>query len=289
MSEQLFRDVAAPSVRVGHQTWKTIPLSIARARADAWRARRRAADGDGRVAVTAVGDDVRRAADHPAAARSAAVDAAAARFDAAADGHPESRRRADRRAVPDINPEPRVADACRCPSLFTGPADARSPACRRHRCDADPATPPPPVTKPLPIGGNIKEPSKIHHVRPVYPAIAQNAKISGIVIIEATIGRDGTVIETKVLRSVPLLDQAALDAVKQWRFTPTLLNGVPVPVVMTVTVNFTLQLKGGLYSGGIGGRRALVLRCAPQPLDPLRDFRARLRRRRARRYCSSVS
>ena len=57
----------------------------------------------------------------------------------------------------------------------------------------------------------------------------------------ATIGPDGRVKDAKVLRSIPLLDQAALDAVKQWQFTPTLLNGVPVPVIMTVTVQFTLQ------------------------------------------------
>jgi protein TonB len=61
------------------------------------------------------------------------------------------------------------------------------------------------------------------------------------VIIEAIIGPDGRVQEAKVLRSIPLLDAAALDAVRQWQFTPTLLNGVPVPVIMTVTVNFTLQ------------------------------------------------
>ena len=78
-------------------------------------------------------------------------------------------------------------------------------------------------------------------VRPVYPPIAQSARVSGMVIIEATIGADGRVKDAKVLRSIPLLDQAALDAVKQWTFTPTLLNGVPVPVIMTVTVNFTLQ------------------------------------------------
>jgi protein TonB len=65
--------------------------------------------------------------------------------------------------------------------------------------------------------------------------------VQGIVIIEATIGPHGKVQEAKVLRSIPLLDQAALDAVKQWEFTPTLLNGVPVPVIMTVTVQFTLQ------------------------------------------------
>ena len=65
--------------------------------------------------------------------------------------------------------------------------------------------------------------------------------MQGIVIIEAIIGKDGNVKDAKVLRSVPLLDQAALEAVRQWRFTPTLLNNVPVEVVMTVTVNFTLN------------------------------------------------
>ena len=78
-------------------------------------------------------------------------------------------------------------------------------------------------------------------VKPIYPAIAQSARVQGVVIIEATIGPDGKVQDAKVLRSIPLLDQAALDAVRQWEFTPTLLNGVPVPVIMTVTVNFTLQ------------------------------------------------
>ena len=56
-----------------------------------------------------------------------------------------------------------------------------------------------------------------------------------------TIGPNGKVQNARVLRSIPLLDQAALDAVKQWEYTPTLLNGVPVPVIMTVTVQFTLQ------------------------------------------------
>ena len=79
------------------------------------------------------------------------------------------------------------------------------------------------------------------NVPPVYPPIAQSARVQGVVIIEATIGADGKVKDAKVLRSIPLLDQAALDAVKQWVFTPTLLNNVPVPVIMTVTVNFTLQ------------------------------------------------
>jgi TonB family protein len=91
------------------------------------------------------------------------------------------------------------------------------------------------------VGGKIKAPSKTKDVKPVYPDAAKSGKIQGKVIIEAVIGADGKVIDAKVLRSVAMLDRAALDAVKQWEFTPTLLNGKPVPVVMTVTVNFTLQ------------------------------------------------
>src|SRR5437667_362603 len=96
-------------------------------------------------------------------------------------------------------------------------------------------------TPPVRVGGNIKAPQRIKDVKPVYPAIAQSARVQGVVIIEATIGPNGLVQEAKVLRSIPLLDAAALEAVRQWTYTPTLLNGVPVPVIMTVTVNFTLQ------------------------------------------------
>ena len=91
------------------------------------------------------------------------------------------------------------------------------------------------------VGGKIKPPTKTKNVTPVYPAAAKSAKVAGMVIIEATIGANGKVIHAKVLRSVPMLDEAALDAVRQWEFTPTLLNGAPVPIVMTVTVNFKLQ------------------------------------------------
>jgi protein TonB len=65
--------------------------------------------------------------------------------------------------------------------------------------------------------------------------------VQGVVIIEAVIGADGKVADAKILRSVAQLDEAALAAVRQWEFSPTLLNGKPVPVVMTVTVNFKLQ------------------------------------------------
>jgi TonB family protein len=91
------------------------------------------------------------------------------------------------------------------------------------------------------VGGNVKPPAKIRDVRPAYPAEAQAARVSGVVIIEARVEPDGTVGNAHVLRSIPLLDQAAIDAVMQWQFTPTLMNGQAVAVVMTVTVNFTLQ------------------------------------------------
>ena len=94
---------------------------------------------------------------------------------------------------------------------------------------------------PVRIGGQIKPPTKIKDVRPVYPAIAKTARVAGAVTIEATIGEDGKVVDAKVVRSVPLLDQAALDAVRQWEYMPSLLNGVPVPVLVTVTINFTPQ------------------------------------------------
>jgi protein TonB len=100
---------------------------------------------------------------------------------------------------------------------------------------------PPPPAAPVRVGGNIKPPMKTKDTRPVYPPIAQSARVQGVVIIEATIGPNGKVQDARVLRSIPLLDAAALDAVRQWEFTPTLLNGVPVPVIMTVTVQFTLS------------------------------------------------
>ncbi len=93
----------------------------------------------------------------------------------------------------------------------------------------------------LRVGGNIKPPAKILDVRPVYPEVAEKAKVQGVVIVETLIGPDGKVQDARILRSIPLLDQAALEAVRQWAFTPTLLNGAPVPIVMTVTVNFALQ------------------------------------------------
>jgi protein TonB len=105
----------------------------------------------------------------------------------------------------------------------------------------DPAPPPPQPPSPVRVGGNIRPPQKVTEVAPVYPAIARAARVEGVVILEAVIGEDGAVRDVRVLRSIPLLDAAAVEAVRQWRFTPTLLNGEPVPVVMTITVSFKLR------------------------------------------------
>ncbi len=104
-----------------------------------------------------------------------------------------------------------------------------------------PPPPPPGSNVPIRVGGNIRTPTKVKDVRPIYPDDALAARMQGVVIIEATIDTEGRVADAKVLRSIPQLDEAAVAAVRQWEFTPTNLNGVAVPVIMTVTVNFTLQ------------------------------------------------
>ena len=100
---------------------------------------------------------------------------------------------------------------------------------------------PEPRQEPVVVGGTIRQPVKLRGADPVYPPIAQSARVQGIVIIEATLTPDGHVANARILRSVPLLDQAALEAVRTWEYTPTMLNGIPVPVIMTVTVQFTLS------------------------------------------------
>jgi len=80
----------------------------------------------------------------------------------------------------------------------------------------------------------------VKNVAPIYPDIAKQARVQGVVVLEATIDASGHVDNLRVLRGVPLLNEAAIAAVKQWVYSPTLLNGTPVPLIMTVTVNFTL-------------------------------------------------
>jgi len=112
---------------------------------------------------------------------------------------------------------------------------------------APPPPPPPPKkeTKAAPqrirVGGNVQAANLVSQQRPVYPPLAKQARISGTVELSAIIGRDGRVQDLKVVKGHPLLVQAALDAVKNWVYRPTLLNGEPVEVSTTIDVNFTLS------------------------------------------------
>jgi len=127
------------------------------------------------------------------------------------------------------------------------PADPRGGA-------APPPPPPPPVPteewvasvvpgqRPLRVGdGGIPAPKKIKDVAPAYPPIAQSARVQGPVVCDVVIDAEGNVMAARVVQSIALLDRAALDAVKQWKYVPTLLNGVPTPVFATITVNFSLD------------------------------------------------
>lgn len=108
---------------------------------------------------------------------------------------------------------------------------------------------PPPPPSPLPApprepvrtGGRIQAPALLTRVPPIYPPIAVKAQVQGIVILEATVGRDGRVEEVGVIRSIPLLDKAAVDAVRQWVYAPLLLNGQAERFILTVTVTFDLS------------------------------------------------
>src|SRR5688572_4265297 len=101
-----------------------------------------------------------------------------------------------------------------------------------------PDAPPPPAARPpVRVGGIIRTPKLVNRVTPVYPEIARAARTSTSLILEATVGEDGRVQTVKVLRGHPLFDAGAVEAVKQWRYQPLLLNGVPVPFIVTVTLN----------------------------------------------------
>jgi len=88
------------------------------------------------------------------------------------------------------------------------------------------------------VGGNIRYPARLINVEPAYPDAARQAGVQGILILEALINENGKVQDARIMRSIPMLDEAALAAVRQWEFAPTIVNGVPVKVIMTVTVSF---------------------------------------------------
>jgi protein TonB len=101
------------------------------------------------------------------------------------------------------------------------------------------ATPPP--VAPVRVGGDIKEPRKVKHVDPVYPVLAARAHVQGVVILECVVSPQGRVVDVRVLRGNAMLDEAAIEAVRQWVYAPTLREGVPVPVLLTATVVFQLK------------------------------------------------
>ena len=113
---------------------------------------------------------------------------------------------------------------------------------------APPPPPPPPppaqkkeVVQRIKVGGNVQGAMIQKKVAPLYPALAKSARVSGVVHLEAIIAKDGTIQELHVVSGPTLLQQAAYDAVKQWVYRPTMLNGEPVQVETTIDVNFTLN------------------------------------------------
>jgi protein TonB len=110
-----------------------------------------------------------------------------------------------------------------------------------------PPPPPPPAAKKvetvqrIKVGGNVQSAAIIKKIAPVYPQLAKSARVSGVVHLAAIIAKDGTIQELHSLGGPALLIQAAMDAVKQWVYHPTMLNGEPVQVETTIDVNFTLN------------------------------------------------
>lgn len=103
-----------------------------------------------------------------------------------------------------------------------------------------PPAPPPTPREPIRLHSGMQAPRKLVHVSPRYPPVAQAAHVEGLVVLDAVIDSAGRVTDVRVTHSIRLLDEAAVDAVRQWRFTPTLLNGEPVSILLTVSVRFTL-------------------------------------------------
>ncbi len=107
--------------------------------------------------------------------------------------------------------------------------------------EVPPPPPPPAPVQAVRVGGAITQPALLHRVAPEYPEVALLAQLQGLVILEATVDTEGRVASVRVLRSVGLLDEAAMQAVRQWRYSPLTLNGLPTPFILTVTVAFELE------------------------------------------------
>src|SRR5262245_22269167 len=103
-----------------------------------------------------------------------------------------------------------------------------------------PVSPPPP-TEPVRVGGNVKAPKPVHVEQPQYPPAAKTARVEGVVVVEAIVTADGSVEKVKVISGPSLLTDAAAQAVSGWKYEPTYLNGQAVPVILTATINFSLN------------------------------------------------
>lgn len=123
----------------------------------------------------------------------------------------------------------------------------------------------PPVSqdKPVKATGDVKPPKIVKMVEPVYPEDARKQGIEGTVVLEATADIEGKVQAVKVLKGVDVLNQAAMDAVKQWTYEPMMIGGKPKPVVFTVTVRFSLKDKGPKAGAEEGTEPKVLKKVAP--------------------------
>ncbi len=237
MAADLFGDVTQAPKRLGARRWYTLPLSILTHAA----------------AVVAIVVVPLATSDMPPPIRRALTHIADIDITPVVPPPPPMRRaptvRADtpvsREAAPTVAPSEIGPEAFPLDLPEVGGADGvPNGILGGLSLDSTTYTPPqPPQVEPpktIRITRGVTPPRRITYVQPVYPAIALQNRIAGRVVIEAIIGPTGEVQSMRVVQSVHLLDQAALAAVRQWKYTPTLLSGVPVSVILTVSVDFTL-------------------------------------------------
>jgi TonB family protein len=125
--------------------------------------------------------------------------------------------------------------------MIVAPGGERVMTAAASSLSAASVPPPPPGTQRITIGGNVQQAKLVRQPKPEYPALAKQARISGVVHLQVVIAADGTVKDIALLSGHPLLVPPSMEAVKQWQYQPTLLNGQPVEVLTQVDVNFTLS------------------------------------------------
>lgn len=238
MSHDLFDDVVDPSIHVGPRHWSSVPLSIAShlvvigVLVGAPLLATTALPTPDRVlaTVTLPKPVTPLSEPRPAPVRSVAAATASPPSVAVPYEAPDTITDAP-------TSEATAPPAWRVPTGASAASGTVSPATGVTLASAPAAVP----TGPLPVGGKVLPPSRLTFVQPIYPVIAKNARVQGTVTLEAVIGKDGSVQDVRVTKSIKLLDQSAVDAVRQWRYSTPTLNGQPIEVIMTVTVDFALQ------------------------------------------------